>query len=50
MSLCKGEKMIRILGVSGSLRTASYNTALLRTAQSLVPEGAKLVEGSIACW
>lgn len=40
--------MIRILGVSGSLRTASYNTALLRTAQELMPEGAALVEGSIA--
>jgi chromate reductase, NAD(P)H dehydrogenase (quinone) len=27
--------MIRILGISGSLRTRSYNTALLRLAQSL---------------
>lgn len=40
--------MIRILGVSGSLRATSYNTALLRTAQSLLPEGAELVEGSVA--
>lgn len=28
---------MKILGVSGSLRAASYNTALLRAAQSLVP-------------
>lgn len=40
--------MIRILGISGSLRTASYNTALLRTAQQLMPEGVELVEGTIA--
>ena len=40
--------MIRILGISGSLRRASYNTALLRTAKDLMPEGADLIEGSIA--
>lgn len=40
--------MIRILGLSGSLRTASYNTALLRAAQGLMPEGSELIEGSIA--
>lgn len=40
--------MTRILGISGSLRAASYNTALLRTAQGLMPEGTELVEGSIA--
>ena len=28
--------MIRILGISGSLRSRSFNTALLRTAQTLV--------------
>ncbi|TDL81075.1 NAD(P)H-dependent oxidoreductase [Palleronia sediminis] len=39
--------MIRILGISGSLRQASYNTALLRAAQGLMPEGFELVEGSI---
>jgi chromate reductase len=39
--------MSRILGVSGSLRKASYNTALLHTAQDLMPEGVELVEGSI---
>lgn len=39
--------MTRILGLSGSLRRGSYNTALLRTAQELMPDGADLVEGSI---
>ncbi len=40
--------MTRILGISGSLRRASFNTALLRTAQDLMPEGSTLIEGSIA--
>ena len=31
--------MIKILGISGSLRKASYNTALLRTACDMVPDG-----------
>lgn len=35
-------KPVRILGISGSLRKASYNTATLRVAQGLVPEGATL--------
>ena len=39
--------MSRILGVSGSLRKTSYNTALLHAAQDLMPEGVELVEGSI---
>lgn len=39
--------MSRIIGVSGSLRKASYNTALLHAAQDLMPEGVELVEGSI---
>ncbi len=29
--------MTRILGISGSLRAGSFNTALLRTAQGLMP-------------
>ncbi|MFP7571750.1 NADPH-dependent FMN reductase [Marivita sp. S2033] len=40
--------MTRILGISGSLRRASYNSALLRTAQGMMPEGSTLIEGSIA--
>ncbi len=30
---------IRVLGISGSLRKGSYNTAALRAAQELAPEG-----------
>jgi chromate reductase len=33
---------MRILGISGSLRAASYNTALLRAAAHLTPEGTAL--------
>jgi chromate reductase, NAD(P)H dehydrogenase (quinone) len=33
---------MRILAVSGSLRQASYNTALLRAAQELAPGGVEL--------
>ena len=35
---------MRILGLSGSLRRASYNRALLLAAASLLPPGAELVE------
>ncbi len=34
--------MIRLLGVSGSLREASFNTALLRAAATVLPEGVTL--------
>ena len=34
--------MVRILGLSGSLRRASFNTGLLRAAADLMPEGATL--------
>ncbi len=34
--------MIRMLGISGSLRHGSYNTALLRAAAELVPDGVTL--------
>lgn len=44
----KKVKMIRIIGISGSLRRASFNTALLRTAQDLMPEDAELIEGDIS--
>jgi chromate reductase len=33
---------VRILGIAGSLRKASYNKAALRAAQGLCPQGAKL--------
>jgi chromate reductase len=35
-------KPIRILGIAGSLRQASYNRGALRAAAELVPEGAEL--------
>ena len=40
--------MITILGISGSLRRGSYNTALLRAAQGLTPDGVTLEIASIA--
>ncbi len=33
---------VRILGIPGSLRSASYNRALLRSAQELAPAGAEV--------
>jgi chromate reductase len=39
---------VKILGISGSVRKASYNTALLRAAVGLMPEGVELEIGSIA--
>lgn len=38
---------MRLIGLSGSLRAASYNTALLRAAQGMTPAGVELIEGSI---
>ncbi|MBN9159331.1 MAG: NADPH-dependent FMN reductase [Myxococcales bacterium 68-20] len=40
--------MTTILGLSGSLRRGSYNTALLRAARELAPDGVELEIGSIA--
>lgn len=37
-----GEKPMIILGISGSARKKSYNTALLREAKELVPPGVEL--------
>lgn len=34
--------MARLVGLSGSLRKASFNTRLLRSAASLMPEGSRL--------
>jgi NAD(P)H-dependent FMN reductase len=39
---------MRLLGLSGSLRKASYNSALLRAAAELVPEGVTLATRTIA--
>ena len=39
--------MTRLLGISGSLRQGSFNTALLRAADALMPAGATLQIASI---
>lgn len=40
--------MTTIVGLSGSLRSGSYNASLLRAAQALAPEGLEVRIGSIA--
>ncbi len=40
--------MITIIGIPGSLRRSSYNTALLHAARELTPDGAELEIASIA--
>lgn len=39
--------MTRILGLSGSLRRASFNSGLLRAAAELAPEGCRITIGAI---
>jgi chromate reductase len=39
---------VKILGISGSLRKGSFNTALLRACVALMPPGVELEIGSIA--
>jgi chromate reductase len=39
---------LRILGIAGSLREKSYNRALLRAAQELVPDGMEIRDFDIA--
>lgn len=39
--------MTTILGLSGSLRRASYNAGLLRAAREVAPEGVEIVIGDI---
>src|SRR5918994_1691497 len=39
--------MTQLIGLSGSLRQASYNTALLRSAAGLMPAGSELVVETI---
>jgi NAD(P)H-dependent FMN reductase len=39
--------VVRIVGLSGSLRTGSYNAALLRAAAELAPAGTEVVVESI---
>ena len=40
--------MTTILGLSGSLRRASFNSGLLRAAREVAPDGVEIVIGSIA--
>jgi chromate reductase, NAD(P)H dehydrogenase (quinone) len=40
--------MITVIGLSGSLRSGSYNTAVLRAAASMMPDGSQLTIESIA--
>mgnify|MGYP001084235280 CR=1 FL=1 len=37
---------VHVLGISGSLRRGSYNTALLRAASELLPDHAWIYSGS----
>jgi chromate reductase len=39
---------VTVLGISGSLRKASYNTAALHTAMELAPEGLTIIPAEIA--
>src|SRR6187200_2552223 len=39
--------MTKLVGLSGSLRQASYNSALLRAAAGLMPDGSELVVETI---
>ena len=39
--------MTKLVAISGSLRKGSFNTALLRAALTIAPEGVEIVEGSI---
>jgi chromate reductase, NAD(P)H dehydrogenase (quinone) len=39
--------MTKLIGLSGSLRRGSFNSALLRAAADLMPEGTELTIGSI---
>src|SRR5204863_3707305 len=43
----KGAIMSRLIGISGTLRRGSFNTALLRTAVEMMPSSAELKVESI---
>jgi len=42
-----GTTVTKLIGISGSLRRGSLNTALLRAAAGLMPEGAELTIGTV---
>jgi len=37
-----GKRILKVLGMSGSLRTSSYNSAALRVAQAMAPDDVKI--------
>ncbi len=39
-----GQRPVRVLGISGSLRQASFNRGLLRAAHGVAPDGVEIVE------
>ncbi|MFD1328753.1 NADPH-dependent FMN reductase [Mycoplana ramosa] len=39
--------MTKLVAISGSLRKASFNTALMRAAIAMAPDGVQIVEGTI---
>ena len=43
----EGRHMVKLVGISGSLRTGSFNSGLLRAAAELVPDGHKIEIASI---
>ncbi|HEY4975235.1 MAG TPA: NADPH-dependent FMN reductase [Steroidobacteraceae bacterium] len=42
VGISKGPAMTMLIGISGSLRLASFTTALLRAASALAPDGASM--------
>jgi chromate reductase len=42
ISLDQNNQHLKVLGISGSLRKGSFNTALLRAAQELAPDGMEI--------
>lgn len=43
----RGNTVVKLIGISGSLRSGSINSGLLRAAADLVPQGHEIVIGSI---
>jgi chromate reductase len=46
-SMTLGKTVTKLIGLSGSLRRGSYNSALLRAAADMMPDDAELTIGSI---
>src|SRR5918992_6123942 len=48
ISLDHNNQHLKVLGISGSLRKGSFNTALLRAAQELAPNGMEVTVFDLA--